>query len=661
MRVSFSIMKRTKPRRLALLAAIAVLLVGLLLAVLLRSRAARPDASSSAEATDPRRTYDGPYRNIHPDVRYVGDAQCAGCHSEIAQSFLHHPMGRSLVPVESQLDQPGAYPREAWQRGGQAGNPFTLLDRRFEVDRQGKSLWHRQAAGADSGKPVAEVSLEARWAVGSGAKGYSYLFERGGYLFQTPISWFTQQQRWDLSPGFGPTVFTGRLVGASCLFCHVDRVQEHPQQPNRFVPPAEGTPIALHAIGCERCHGAGERHIASADRWDIVNPARLPPPLRDSVCEQCHLEGEARILRADRKLFDFRPGLPLCDFWAVLVQGRNQDEDTKAVNHVEQMYQSKCFARAVDGVKLGCITCHDPHVQIGPAQRQAYYRPRCLLCHDGTKETPVCSEPLPRRKQLSPQDSCIDCHMPRYRSWDVAHTATTDHRILRRPKDVRNAAPPGRPNLDHVALVDFYRDRFPASDPQAERNLGLGMLKLMRMNMLRPQPHAERALRFLELALGRDPSDRVVRQGKVEAYLLLNKPAEALSEAEVLAPDQPGNGELMVQAAFAAQGSQQLERACEYWRRAVEINPFLPDDRVHLMELLIRAGQVEEAQKQCEQLLRLDPFNLSGRQAQVGFLLQRGRRVEARRAFDLIRQLKPADLTQREEWFRQQLMSEAQP
>ena len=79
------------------------------------------------------------------------------------------------------------------------------------------------------------------------------------------------------------------------------------------------------------------------------------------------------------------------------------------------------------------------------------------------------------------------------------------------------------------------------------------------------------------------------------------------------------------------------------------------------MELLIRAGQMDEARKYCDQLLGLDPFNVSGRQAQVGFFLQQGHRAEAQRAFDIIRRLKPPDLVQREEWFKQQLQSEPRP
>jgi hypothetical protein len=634
--------KRTIPRRRAFLAAGLVLLVGLGFAGIRLYRWLMPhpdDNSAPVQSDDPRRAYDGPYRNIDPDVGYVGDAQCAGCHAEIARSYARHPMGRSLVPVETLLDGQHYTP--------DTNNPFDALGRRFEVERRGKRMLHRQAVLDGSGKPVVELSQEVRWVIGSGAKGYSYLFEREGYVFQTPISWFAQHRRWDLSPGFGPDALAGRPVSAACLSCHANRFREHPDQPDRFVPPV----FVGQGIGCERCHGPGEKHVQSGDRWDIVNPANLSPQLRDAVCEQCHLEGEARVLRDGRKLFDYRPGLPLHDFWAVLVHDRQGGEDAKAVNHVEQMYQSKCFSRPVGGRKLGCITCHDSHVAVGPAERLTHYRARCLTCHDGAKDSPVCSEPLSRRKQVSPQDNCIDCHMPRYRSWDIAHTASTDHRIVRRP-----ARPPSASaDLDGAALADFYRDRFPGGDPQTERTLGLGLLKLMSENRLRPERYADRTLRFLESALGRDPADVSVRESKVQVYGLLRRPAESLSEAEVLLPEHPGNWQLLAQAAYAAQADGKFDRAVDYWRRAVEINPFEPEYQVRLVAQLLRAGRLEDARKHCEQLLRLDPFNVSGRQARVGFLLQEGQKAEARRAFDVIRKLRPPDLAEREKWFEQQM------
>src|SRR5205085_2810595 len=147
-------------------------------------------------------------------------------------------------------------------------NPFTALDRQFLVDRQGERVWHRQALLDEAGRPAVALAPEVRWAIGSGANGYSYLAERAGYLLQTPISWYTQKQRWDLSPRFVPSALAGRVVQASCLFCHTNRLRQDLEHPDHFTPPhptlsplpqgGEGRvrgPFEGHAIGCERCHG----------------------------------------------------------------------------------------------------------------------------------------------------------------------------------------------------------------------------------------------------------------------------------------------------------------------------------------------------------------------------------------------------------------------
>src|SRR5207245_8923960 len=57
----------------------------------------------SSVSPDPRLTYAGPYRNIEPNVAYVGDAVCAKCHQDIAETYAKHPMARSLQPV-TQVD-----------------------------------------------------------------------------------------------------------------------------------------------------------------------------------------------------------------------------------------------------------------------------------------------------------------------------------------------------------------------------------------------------------------------------------------------------------------------------------------------------------------------------------------------------------------------------
>ncbi len=627
-------------RRLLPLAAGCVLLAGLGVAgAWLARRGEAPSPvrpAASPGPTDPRRTYAGPYQNINPDVHYVGDAQCVGCHEDIAKSFALHPMARSLVPVADLLDR---------QRySSDVNNPFTALGRRFQVERQGRKMRHRQAALDALGKPIVELTQDVHWAIGSGAKGYSYLTERDGFLLQTPISWYTQKQRWDLSPGFGPSLLAGRVVSASCLYCHANRVREDADHPDRFEPPVfEG-----NAIGCERCHGPGQLHVQDPTDRNIVNPADLAPPLRDAVCEQCHLEGEARILRAGRGLFDYRPGMPLSDFWAVLVPARRNGADARAVTHVEQMVQSKCFQRPVGALQLGCITCHDPHVWVGPAEREVHYRGACMKCHDEAKGQRGCSEAPARREQTSPRDSCIACHMPRYGNSDVVHAAATDHRILRRPAD----HPPGpTPDRDDARFVDFYQDRFPEGDPQAERTRGLGLMKMFAAGLLSPQRHGQQALASLESALGSDPRDFEVQEGKVQLLSLLGQPSEVLTESQAVLAARPGDWRLLALAASAAEATGQTDLAIDYGRRAVDVNPFQTDAQVSLAGLLVRVGLWDEAQTRCEKLLQLDPFDVSGRQALIEVLLRQGKIEEARREFDVIRRLQPPDLAQREEWF----------
>ncbi len=605
-------------------------------------RSTGPHSASTLESPDPRRTYTGPYRNIDPEVRYVGDSACVECHKDIAASYAGHPMGRSLMPIAALADRPASSPRD---------NPFAILGRRFEVRRQNERMWHRQSVLDESGKPALELVQEIQWAIGSGSKGYSYLLEKDGYILQTPISWFTQKQRWDLSPGFAPSTLAGRVVPASCLFCHTNHLREHPDHPDRFLPPMfEG-----HAIGCERCHGPGELHVKGDLDHTIVNPARLSGSLSNAVCEQCHLEGEVRVLRPGRKLFDYRPGLPLHEFWTVLVQAGHNGEDARAVNHVEQIYRSKCFqASNTDGShmgKMGCTTCHDPHVHVGKAKRVANYRAACMKCHDEAKCLHGCSVPRRQRLLANPNDSCIDCHMPRYSHSDIAHAASADHRIVRRAD--RGAPRPAELSGDQLA--DFYRDRFPRGDSDAARNLALGLVKLLGSGRLQPQKDGERAVHLLELALARHPRDPELRAGKALVLELLGRSSEALSEARRALVGRLGDWRLLAQAAGAAQAQGKLDDAADYLRQAVEINPFVADNHVRLIALLIRTGQLDEVRTRNDALLQLDPFNVSGRQTRVGELLRQGKKAAARQEFELIRRLKPADLPQREEWFRQQL------
>ncbi|MBO0697614.1 MAG: hypothetical protein J2P46_04410, partial [Zavarzinella sp.] len=46
-----------------------------------------PAAADDPPPPDPRLTFDTPFRNVRPDVAYVGDAACAPCHQDLCDTF----------------------------------------------------------------------------------------------------------------------------------------------------------------------------------------------------------------------------------------------------------------------------------------------------------------------------------------------------------------------------------------------------------------------------------------------------------------------------------------------------------------------------------------------------------------------------------------------
>jgi hypothetical protein len=103
-----------------------------------------------AQPEDPRVTYGGPYLNVHPEVRYVGDDRCTDCHRDIAESYHKHPMARTLAPI-AQLAPSQSY--DAAQN-----NPFEAFGSVFQVERRGDAVSHRQTRVDDAGRLLLKTS-----------------------------------------------------------------------------------------------------------------------------------------------------------------------------------------------------------------------------------------------------------------------------------------------------------------------------------------------------------------------------------------------------------------------------------------------------------------------------------------------------------------------
>ena len=143
-----------------------------------------------------------------------------------------------------------------------------------------------------------------------------------------------------------------RPIDHDCLFCHSNRSEPVDLTANRYKEPV----FLGHAIGCERCHGPGELHarrqeLSGGRDLTIVNPRHLDPVLRGNVCEQCHLLGDRRVYRLGRDPTDYRPGLPLTEFF--VDYGSMTGEGQKLVGQVQQMKASRCF-RAAKAISAAC-------------------------------------------------------------------------------------------------------------------------------------------------------------------------------------------------------------------------------------------------------------------------------------------------------------------
>ena len=583
---------------------------------------------------DPRLAYTGPYHNVRPGVASVGDAQCAACHAEIAKSYSRHPMGRSITPI---AEIAGSQSYDASRH-----NPFEAFDTRFVVDRVGDRVFHRQTRLDKEGKPVYEFHHEADFAIGSGARGHSYLNVRDGFVLQTPVSWFSQKQIWDLSPGFPPWARAGRPVQGACLYCHANQVEPVEHTRNQYHEPV----FRGHAIGCERCHGPGGLHAESSAKNDIVNPAKLDDSLRDAVCQQCHLEGEARVPRLGSGLNDYRPGMPLEDFLSVFVKSRHAGSQIRAVNHVEQMHESQCYIKGKPGSRLGCVSCHNPHEAVPEAKRVSHYRAACMKCH----QEKDCAEPRAARLARQSDDSCFACHMPRSATTDIVHTASTTHRIVGKSKP---PVPEGKSSMvGALPLVDFHRGVPDLRDTRTARELGIALSQAAQREGKMTGKDGEFILGLLNRAVREHPGDVAAREAAAKTMQTLKQTDAAIEAYEAILKIAPRHENSLVSLGTLNRDLGRTSAAREYWIRATDVNPKAAEYRRNLTNTLAALDLWEETRRECVRWMELDPSSVEARQILVSCLLHDGEATAARAEFEKIRRLRPSNLDRLEAWYQ---------
>ena len=496
----------------------------------------------------------------------AGSERCAKCHSAQTRGYAQTGMANSLGrPVA----QPSGTLRHQPSRS------------RVDIVSGAAGMRHR----VQQGDLVADYAID--YFVGSGNKGRSYLVNLAGRLFQSPAAYYTDRNRWDLSPGFETETELDfdRPIGDDCLFCHSGRSRQVKFTLNTY----ESPPFEAQEITCERCHGPSDLHIARPATTNIVNPGKLKPGLRDAVCNQCHLGGEARILNPGRQFWDFKPGQRLEDVFSVYVFDSRRQGPLKVVSHSEQLAASKCSQKSGD--RMWCGTCHDPHQK--PQLSSSWYSDRCRECHGAVS--------LARHKQ--PAEDCVRCHMPRRPTYDGGHTAFTDHQVLRRPHGGMPAQP----------LPPKLRAWQEPSLALAERNLGLAYISVGERHQ--SADHINEGFRHLSNAQPQFPNDPAVLTSLGVTLQRKGVPKEAAKLFARASALEPRDARHKLNLAVALNHAGEAEQAVEALEAAISSDPGLRDAYFLLAEIHTRMGQTRKREQVLQRYLSLFPQSLVVRRA----------------------------------------------
>ena len=572
------------------------------------------------------------------EASYVGIDACAACHPQQAASFTQSQMGRSwelatLANSAADFDNP---------------DPVydAFNDLHYLPTHRGDSLYvlEYRLSGADTvHKRVERID----YIVGSGHHTNSHIMDVNGYLYQMPLTWYVQEGRWDLPPGFhGPNNQRfDRPIPLKCITCHNGRSTYVEGSENRYMD-------VPHGIDCERCHGPGSAHVElmrtggiAADEalpdLAIVHPGRLPADRQFDICQGCHLQGAA-VNRPGKTFADFRPGQRLEEienvFWPRYADSLGQ---FVMASHPDRLRQSACF---LESEAITCITCHDPHVPI-EAMGENHYRDVCLSCHSAPPE-PVCPTP-----DAAAGADCTSCHMPVSGSSDIPHVTITDHFIRSPDSRVATVADPEK-RAEFVRMASLV-DPSPSLTELAEGYLTYyetvtdapGFLDSAMVYLREAERVGERVdALMIRTHFLRGEASAVVRIARNikevtdpwtayrigEAYLMQGYPEEARTYLAQAVEGAPEHLRFMLRLASAhSQSGHQLE-AIGLFNRVLEANPKLAEAYNNRGFAHVLSGDAIRAESDFRSAISLDPDMLGALANLASLYLNLDRRDEAR-------------------------------
>ena len=338
-----------------------------------------------------------------PHEKFAGDAACLSCHRDQGTSYPHtaHHLTSQPASKDSIL---GSF--QARSNVLMIADPAAATDNPglyFKMEAKPSGFYQTAVAGWPGQLKTRTERMDV--VIGSGVRGQSYLYWHGDKLYELPVSYWSDANRWINSPGFkdGTMIFS-RAVIPRCMECHATFVQARSPDPlgNQYDPASLVTGIA-----CERCHGPGQAHVTlhqakknatpvASSPEAILNPAKFSRDRQVDLCALCH-----NGIRSEELVpaFSYVPGKSL-DNYLHPNEGDLAAHPNVHGNQVGLLEKSRCY---LSSPNMSCSTCHDVHQ---PERRAAAYSDRCLSCH----RVEGCGMFKTMGHKIA--ENCIDCHMP---------------------------------------------------------------------------------------------------------------------------------------------------------------------------------------------------------------------------------------------------------
>ena len=354
---------------------------------------------------------DGPRQSRETDasgVAWVADADCAGCHRPELDAWTgsHHDLAMQVATPETVL-------------GDFDGSAFTHHEVTSRFFRRGGRFFVNT-----EGPDGAPADFELTHTLGvEPLQQYLAPFP-GGRLQSLPIAWDTARNEWfhlypdeRIEPD-DALHWTGRYQtwNLQCAACHSTDLRKGYDAASATYE----TTWAEIDVGCQACHGPGERHVALArdgaagdapppGGWGLVEPFRAGDPAPElEACAPCHSRREQLTPVAAH-------GGPLLDDFlpARLADGLYHPDG----QILDEVYVYGSFVQSrMHAAGVRCTDCHDPHRLNLRADGNAV----CTRCH---RERPVDRFPMlapgrydtpahHRHETGLPGARCVACHMP---------------------------------------------------------------------------------------------------------------------------------------------------------------------------------------------------------------------------------------------------------